>query len=146
MSGIGCTPLYARSPGGTQSSGYTQRLVNSARNCDQARVLARINNTPCSAVPRITLNKSQANSSGALELKKQACSTAKLNNPNNGFPSVGTSEGARIQALIDKEVYNCTQGINTAFIRRVPANTICAVTPVPVQANTPFVCQPSRFF
>jgi hypothetical protein len=146
MSGIACTPLYARSPGGTQSSGYTQRLVNSARNCDQARVLARINNTPCSPVPIITLNSSQANSSGALELVKQSCGRNNLNNPNNGFPSVGTSEGARIQQVIDTLAYNSIQGINPTFIRRVPANTICAVTPVPLPANTPFLCQPSRFF
>ena len=121
-------------------------MVDSARMCDQARVLARINSSSCSAVPRITLNKSQANSSGGLELVKQSCATSKLNNPNNTFPSVGTSEGARIQQVIDTVDYNCTQGINPRFIRRIPRSTICPVTPVPFPANTPFVCQPSRFF
>jgi hypothetical protein len=121
-------------------------MVDSARMCDQARVLARINASSCSAVPRITLNKSQANSSGALELVKQSCGSAKLNNPNNKFPSVGTSEGARIQQVIDNIDYNCTQGINPRFIRKVPPNMICQVTPVNVPGNAPFVCQPSRFF
>lgn len=146
MSGRVCTPIYARTPGGTLSSGHTQRMVDSARMCDQARVLAHINATPCSAVPRISLNKSQANSSGALELKMQSCGSAKLNNPATVFPSVGTSEGARIQQVIDNLEYNCSQGINSTFIRRIPATTICPVTPVPLPANTPFVCQPSRFF
>ena len=141
-----CTPIYARTPGGTLSSGNTQRMVDSARMCDQARVLAHINAASCSAVPRITLNKSQANSSGALELKMQSCGTAKLNNPNTTFPSVGTSEGARIQAVIDNDLYNCSQGINSRFIRKVPASTICPVTFVPLPGNTPFLCQPSRFF
>ena len=141
-------------PGATESSGYTQRLVDSAVQCDQARILARLQATPPSLCARIPSGALNAANASILELLRQA--SCQNSGPDSLLlPKAGVPEGVRIQARIDATLRSAqpTGPTPNRFLFRYPAPVI-TVCPPPTaaelnatQPTAPLIgCQPSRFF
>lgn len=137
------------SPGATESSGYTQRLVDEARRCDQQRILAMLQNQRpgcCSPVVAPNLN---VPASSSLELKRQA--SCQIVGPDALLlPKAGIPEGVRIQHLIDAK-NRCGAPSPGSYPQNRAPLAPCA-PPTAEQLNStqppaPLIgCQPSRFF
>ena len=138
------------SPGATESSGYTQRLVDNARRCDQERILKMLQSQAPGCCASSSSPKLNIPASSSIELKKQA--SCQIFGPSAlTYPKAGVPEGIRIQHLIDS-ANRCglpTQGTYRPLNR--PSLPIC-VPPTAEQLNStqptaPMIgCQPSRFF
>lgn len=121
------------------SSGYTSRLQNQAINCDQARLLARLQNkTPC---PVSFPSNSWAPASSVLERKAAVPCGDAMNVLT--FPKKATSSSIYTKSLQNKAIL-CQP---VSYKRVFPA--VCLLPP-PINPAIPAVslveCQPSRFF
>jgi len=119
------------------SSGYTSQLITNAIQCDQARVLARLQTSPC--IPSVK-STSWAPASSVLERKAQT----ECGKPVEGvsYPRIATTSGA----------YTLSQQGNTLrcsekFFRFIPPKC-CPPTPTnnPQKPTNQPGCTPSRFF
>jgi hypothetical protein len=140
-------------PGVTESSGYTQRLIDNANRCDQERILARLQGLSACSVPKFN-GRLNVQSSSRLETKKQ--DSCKLS-PAAAIllPKASVPEGIRIQNLINS-LNTCNPATGSQINRTLfrypgPVITVC---PPPTaeelnstQPSAPLIgCQPSRFF
>lgn len=141
-------------PGATQSSGYTQRLIDNAMQCDQTRILARLQAQGVGCQNPLPTGALNAVNASVLELmRQQSCQISGTEAAL--LPKAGVPEGVRIQNRID-ETIRCAQPTGPTpnrFLFHYPAPVI-TVCPPPTaeelnstQPMAPMIgCQPSRFF
>jgi hypothetical protein len=145
-----CQPTTVTPGTPSLSSGYTARLQRQAVQCDQARLLARLQGGTGECIPQATPGR------GAVYASVLEVNAVNRCPPSAkdilAFPKVATLESVRIQNLIQANQLAEINPLNTStrfsqYVRIVP-NPPCVPTQMDTKPKPTFapVCTPSRFF